>query len=225
MKYSLFHDITILFVEDEQDVRQNIAHHLSRYFKKIYLVDDGTKALDLFYEYHPDIIVTDIEIAGIDGVELINSIREYDKDVPIIVMTECYEKETLLKLVSLHLFEYIVKPVTYDKLIDLLFQCVENHPNFSKRNVVLDKNLRYSFSKKLLFKNDKQISLTHYEIELLELLINHKGEVVNYESIEYHVYKDKVMSSDAIKTLVKKLRNKLTENMITTVIGYGYRLL
>ena len=225
MKYNGFHDISVLFVENDKDVRESIANNFTSYFKKIYLIDDGGKALELFYEHHPDIIVTDIEIAGINGVELINSIREYDNDVPIIVMTECLNREVLLELVSLHLFEYIVKPVTDDKLIEVLSKCVENHPNFSKRNVVLDKNLRYSFSKKLLFKNDKQISLTHYEIELLELLINHKGEVVNYESIEYHVYKDKVMSSDAIKTLVKKLRNKLTENMITTVIGYGYRLL
>jgi DNA-binding response OmpR family regulator len=224
MQKNKFHDISVLFVEDDQEVRENTAYMLDNYFKEVHTAQEGMEALDLFYKHHHDIIITDVKMTGMDGVELVHTIREYDKNIPIIIMTAYSDEDTLLQVVSSHLFEYIVKPVTYTKLMDVLSKCIDTHTTIKNRDFAIDTNIRYSFSKKVLFKNNQTINLTHQEIEFLELLIKNKGEVVSYDMIEYEVWKDRVMSRDAIKTLVKKLRNKLSNDIINTVVGYGYRL-
>lgn len=224
MQKNKFHDVSILFAEDDEAVRKNTAYLLESCFKDVDTAKDGADALELFYKHHHDIIITDIKMTGMDGIELVHTIREFDKDVPIIIMTAYSDENTLLKVVSSHLFEYIIKPVTYTKLIDVLNKCLDTHTTFKKRDFVIDENISYSFSKKLLVKNNETISLTHQEIDFLELLIKNKGELVSYDMIEYEVWKDRVMTPDAIKTLVKKLRNKLSNKYIDTVVGYGYRL-
>ncbi len=224
MQKNKFENISVLFAEDDQAVRENTAYMLESYFNKVDTAKDGSEALDMFYKHHHDIIITDIKMTGMDGVELVHTIREYDKDVPIIIMSAYSDENTLLKVVNSYLFEYIVKPVTYTKLIDVLTKCVDTDTNFKKRDFSIDTNTRYSFSKKLLIKDNKAINLTHQEIDFLELLIKNKGDVVSYDMIEYEVWKDRVMTPDAIKTLVKKLRNKLSSDIINTVVGYGYRL-
>lgn len=205
MQKNKFQDISILFVEDDDEVRKNTQYMLKNYFKTIDTANDGLEALDLFYKYHHDIIITDIKMKGMDGIELIHTIREYDKNIPIIIMSAYSDENTLLKVVSSHLFEYIIKPVTYTKLIDVLSKCVDTETTFKKRDFKIDENIYYSFSKKLLLVDKKSVNLTHQEIDFLELLIQNKGEVVSYDAIEYEVWKDKIMSRDAIKTLVKKL--------------------
>jgi len=225
MQKNKFENISVLFAEDDQAVRENTAYMLESYFENVDTAKDGSEALDMFYKYHHDIIITDIKMTGMDGVELVHTIREYDKDVPIIVMSAYSDENTLLKVVNSYLFEYIIKPVTYTKLIDVLTKCIDTDKNFKNRDFSIDKNTRYSFSKKFLIKDNKAIKLTHQEIDFLELLIENKGDVVSYDMIEYEVWKDRVMTPDAIKSLVKKLRNKLSGEVINTVVGYGYRLL
>jgi len=221
---NLFKETRVLFAEDDPQVLENTGYMLRSYFKEVYLAKNGEEALELFDSREPDIVITDIRMPGKDGIALVHDIREYNSDVPIIMITAYSDEATLLQVVNCYLFDYIVKPVTHSKLLASLTRCLKTHPTFTKKEITLGEDLSYSFGKKMAFKAGKAVTLTHQEIDFLELLIAHLGEVVTYDTIEYQVWKEKPMSKDAIKTLVKKLRHKLESDMITTVIGCGYRL-
>lgn len=224
MHKTLFQNLTILFAEDDKSVLEDIGYTLQAYFKTVYLAEDGEQALELYDEHRPDIVLTDIRMPKLDGIELVKEIREADKTTPIVMVTAFSDEKVLLKAVKLYLFDYLVKPLTHGKLIDVLIKCVKEHPAFEQKDFMFSHNCRYSFDRKELIKDDDILHLTHQEILFIELLIERRSQVLSYEEIEYHVWKDRDMSKNAIKTLVKKLRSKLPDDAIKNIVGLGYQL-
>lgn len=224
MQRNLFRHLAILFAEDDATVLEDVGYTLRAYFKAVYTADNGEAALALFDEHEPDIVLTDIRMPGMGGIELVRRIRETDASTPIIMMTAYSDEKTLLQAVSLYLFDYLVKPVTHAKLIDVLMKCVRQHPTFARQDFTLTPECRYSFDEKSVICDGQRIDLTHQEILFLELLIEQAGQAVDYDAIDYHVWQERDMSKNALKTLVKKIRAKLPENVIKNIVGYGYKL-
>jgi len=107
---------TVLYAEDEAGVRENIAQSLRYKCENVIEAVDGEDAYNLYKEKHPDIIITDIQMPKMNGLELIEKIRKTDSEIPIVVLSAHTEKDKLLQAIKFNLTDYIVKPITRSSL-------------------------------------------------------------------------------------------------------------
>ena len=217
-------NFTILYVEDEEMVRKSAVEYLSRVCKNVLEAKDGKEAITIWKEYKPDIIITDISMPRLNGIDMASYIRAHDKEVQIIIATAHSDTDYLLKAVELQLVKYIIKPITKDKLISALEKSMELMEDKSKFNLSLSSSCQYNAFEKVIYMDDKEVKLTKNETLFLDLLARHHTRVVKYEEIESAIWAYDGMSQDAIRSLVRGIRKKVPDGAIENVSGSGYKL-
>ena len=221
---SMLSNFTVLYVEDEDMVRKNAIEYLSRICKEVIQAKDGKEAIKLWKKHKPDIIITDISMPKLNGIDMASYIRAHDKDVQIIIATAHSDTDYLLRAVELQLVKYIIKPITKEKLITALEKSIELIEDKSKFNLKLSSTCSYNAFEKTISDNGKEIKLTKNETLFLDLLAHHHTRVVKYEEIENAIWAYDGMSQDAIRSLVRGLRKKVPDGSIENISGSGYRL-
>jgi len=214
---------TVLYAEDEKGTRENIAELLKMMFGKVYVAENGDDAYELYLKHMPDLVITDIKMPGLDGIELAKEIRKISSSTQIIVISAYTDVEYMLSAVELSLIRYIVKPLTETKLSRALEIFLKNK---EKKNIhELTDGWIYDEDKHLVIDNEgNEYKLTKKENRLLKLLIE-KDRTVDYKEIETYVWGyDNAMSQNALRLLAKNLRKKLPEGLIQNIHAVGYRL-
>ncbi len=214
---------TILYIEDDDITRENISSYLKRQCKNLYIAVDGQDGLEQFKEHEPDIIITDIEMPNMNGIDMAKKIRKISSDTQIIITTAYASQEYLLQAVNLRLVQYIVKPISLPKLTNALNDCEGFLEEEIETKKYFDKDVFYDIYTKEMVDNNEIISLSKNERSLIELLFKNYPAPTSYEAIETNVY-DFSSSKNAIKLLVKSLRNKIGKEAIANVSGLGYNL-
>jgi DNA-binding response OmpR family regulator len=111
-------NLKLLYVEDDQEIIEDIDYFLKRHFNEIIIAQDGEEAFNYFEKRKPDIIILDINIPKMNGLKLASKIRETNREIPIIFLTAFSDKENLLQAINLHAFSYLIKPFKIDELIN-----------------------------------------------------------------------------------------------------------
>jgi len=216
--------LTILYAEDEVGIRENIADSLSYYVKEVYEAENGAQAFEIYEEKKPDIILSDIHMPILNGIEFVKKVRLTNREIPIVMITAHTDKKYLMEAVELHMEKYIVKPLELDALFDTLEKCV-NVLAINKTEVLkVDENYMYDYDKKELIYKNEQIILNKKEMHFLEFLISNQNRVVTYEELQENVWGDDVMTDSALRSLVRNLRKKLPTDIVFNLSGVGYRL-
>ena len=216
--------LTILYAEDEEGIRKNIADSLSYYAKEIFEASNGQEAFEIYEEKQPDIILSDIHMPILNGIDLVKKIRESNRTVPIVMITAHTDKKYLMEAVELHMEKYIVKPIDLDELLKVLEKCVDVIDVNQHVRLTVDEDYVYDYDRKELKYQDKVIILNKKEMTFLELLISNQNRVVTYDELQEVVWGDDVMTDSALRSLVRNLRKKLPTDMIFNLSGVGYRL-
>lgn len=218
----------ILFVEDEEATRKNYVTYLKMLFSEVYEAGDGEKAYELYKEKKPDIMIIDINIPKLNGLELLKKIRENDYTTKAIMLTAHTDKSFLLDAVSLNLTKYLVKPVSRKDLKEALNFTINQllQYNVSSINKIdLPQNYSWDIELKELKQHNKTIELTQKERSLLELLFSHKNRVFSYNEIFDYVWEyEESISINSLKNMVKRLRKKLPEDTIVNLFNEGYKI-
>lgn len=218
----------ILVVEDEEAIRKNYIIFLKMFFKEVYEADDGEKAYNLYKSEKPDIMIVDINIPKLNGLELIKKIREKDFTTKIIILTAHSDKYFLFEAIELKLIKYLVKPVSRKDLneaLDLAINEISQYTILNIKNIQLTDEYSWNTELKELKFHNKIIDLTNKERNFLSLLLSHKNRAFNYNEIfEYVWTNEELISLNSLKNLVKRLRKKLPENMISNVFNEGYKI-
>lgn len=221
-------NLNVLYAEDEEIARENLYDIFSLITKNLKACSNGKEALDYYYQNKKDIdiVVLDVEMPFINGIEVAKKIREHNKDVQIIITTAYTDPKYTLKAIELDLVTYLVKPINAIELKNAFNKAKQRIYNSQSMQIPLEKNLFYDLCKKTIIYNDKEIKLTNNEIELMELLIKNINNLVTYESISYNVWEKKLesMTADSLRTLVRDLRKKLPTNLISNISKQGYVL-
>jgi diguanylate cyclase (GGDEF)-like protein len=118
--------ITILYVEDEDDVREGYSRTLTRICSKLYTAHNGEYGLEMFEKYQPDIIVSDIKMPIMNGLDMIKSIKKIAPDVKVVFTTAHSESAYLLEAIELQVDGYLLKPVQKKSLTDLVEKLAKN---------------------------------------------------------------------------------------------------
>ncbi len=120
MEQATQHNISLLFVEDNETIRFLYNRLLSKRVKDFYIAEDGQKGFELYQKYKPDLIITDISMPIMDGLEMIRLIKEITAEIKVIVMSAYSIKEYFLEAINLGVNGYLIKPVDAKKLYNLI---------------------------------------------------------------------------------------------------------
>ena len=212
---------TILYVEDDEEVRKHISEFLRRYCKKVYDANSAEEGLELYKKYQPHILLLDINLGKMSGVELAKIVRQQDEKTRILISTAYTNKEFMIEAIELDLTRYLVKPMTSEDLVKALEKCWQELEG--NKLVELGEKCFYKPEKALLIHDEAQTVLRHKEVELLEFFLAHEEELLRYELLEQEVWTEEVMTRDAIRSQIRNLRKKLKVNLIKNISGLGYK--
>jgi len=223
--------LTLLYAEDEHRTRRDqIIYVESRYDFTIYEANDGLEALELYKKHKPGIVLTDITMPNMSGLELAKEIRKLSKDTKIIIVTAHSEQDKLIEAFDSDVVNYLIKPIDRQKLRSSLDTAIATLPKIQKIEkdfIILSTNANFDIAKEEYLVDNKLVKLSKSENRLLSLLCTHKNQDVNAYDIFVSVWADfeKEFSADSVRTLVKKLRKKLPEGILQNIYGGYYKLI
>ena len=217
----------ILIVDDEKDILEFLSYNLKKEGFSIYTASDGLEGLEKTKKIKPDLIIVDLMMPKMNGIEMCENIRNDKKlsNVIILFLTARSEDYTQIATLDSGADDFIKKPIKPKLLISKVksimrrFSLNKNLKNYIHKDVELDIE-KYSVK----IKGDN-INLARKEFDLLKLLINQPGKVYTREEILNHVWGNDIHVVDrTIDVHINRLRDKLGQKFIETIKGIGYKI-
>lgn len=220
----------ILIVEDDKYISNFMQMSLKQEGYNILSTTLGLEALNLFYAHNPDIVILDLGLPDMDGLEVISKIREISNKPIIVVSARLEEREKIMAL-DLGANDYMVKPFYMGELmarIRVAKRILEMNHQEDQEEYTQD-YLTVNFITRQVLIDDQEIHLTPIEFNLLKLLIEHRGKVLTHNYIQKQIwgYGD-TSNQNALRVFMATLRRKIEKDtnnprFIQTEVGVGYR--
>ncbi len=225
-------EINILIVEDESIVAMEIENYIKKLgYTIIDTCSNANDTLTVISEQKIDIILMDICIKGeLDGVETAALIKKSHPEIEIIFLTAHLDDYNVDRAIEINPTAYLSKPFNREELrvfLKIALRKIHKEPSIhedNKHHIILDNEYSYDLMNHTLYCCFEIINLTKKENDLLELLIQDRNNIIDFYTIENNIWPDKVTNTNTIRTLVKRLRQKLKHKFIETVSSRGYRL-
>jgi DNA-binding response OmpR family regulator len=207
----------ILLLEDNERLNRTIVKRLEAKGFKVDSFTDGNEAcaaVDNGYSC----FVLDINVPSIDGIEILKHIREFNMDTPVIIISSTVELDVIRSSYNYGCNDYLKKPF----FIDELEIKIEKLCHFDKDVIDISPTCKFYFKDSILDVNGKHEYLSYKERLLLNILLNHRGKVVTFNTIQAIVWEGNFVSIDSIRSLVRRLRKKMPIDCIETAVNVGY---
>ncbi|HFU1658457.1 TPA: butyrate response regulator transcription factor BumR [Campylobacter jejuni] len=216
-------ELIILVVEDEVKARESMINILSERFSKVIGAQNGDEGLKKFKKFKPDLVITDIAMPIMDGLDMAREIKEISDDVLIVVLSAYSEKERLLRSIDIGIDKYLIKPVDIEELFKVLDYLIGEKIE-ANMLVKISEEYQFNKTKRTLIHNGKEIVLTKKELAFISLLLKQPGVLVLHEDIKKNVWIGEHVSDTAVRTFIKRVRDKVGEDFIKNVPSLGYKI-
>lgn len=217
-------NLNVLYVEDDPFVTAQTFALLEPLFQKVLVCTNAEDALKLFDLEIIHLLIADIALPGMNGLELCETVRKKDRTFPIFITSAHTQTETLKHAVKLNLVDYLIKPVSVATLTQALRESLERMEEHGLLSVRLMSGCLYYPILGTIESDGQSIPLTRTESELLNLLLRHKNQVVERSMIEYVIFPEEPISDAAYKNLIYRLRKKIGKESLTALSGTGLKL-
>ncbi len=216
-------ELIILVVEDEVKARESMINILSERFSKVIGAQNGDEGLKKFKKFKPDLVITDIAMPIMDGLDMAREIKEISDDVPIVVLSAYSEKERLLRSIDIGIDKYLIKPVDIEELFKVLDYLIGEKIE-ANMLVKISEEYQFNKTKRTLIYSGGEIVLTKKELAFISLLLKQPGALVLHEDIKKNVWIGEYVSDTAVQTFIKRVRDKVGEDFIKNVPSLGYKI-
>ncbi|EOH3381261.1 butyrate response regulator transcription factor BumR, partial [Campylobacter jejuni] len=206
-------ELIILVVEDEVKARESMINILSERFSKVIGAQNGDEGLKKFKKFKPDLVITDIAMPIMDGLDMAREIKEISDDVPIVVLSAYSEKERLLRSIDIGIDKYLIKPVDIEELFKVLDYLIGEKIE-ANMLVKISEEYQFNKTKRTLIYSGGEIVLTKKELAFISLLLKQPGALVLHEDIKKNVWIGEHVSDTAVRTFIKRVRDKVGEDFI-----------
>ena len=218
----------ILIIEDEEALVRALKKGLSKHG---YIVDyalDGEEGLELYYINSYDLIILDLNLPSMDGIDILETIRKEDKEQRILILSARSSVEDRVKGLDLGANDYLIKPFDFLEL-DARVRSILRTRLIQEDTILREGNLELDSLKKQVVLSANILDLAPREYSILEYLMVNKGQVVSTERLIEHVWDSEVnIFTDSVKVHISTLRKKLRAldqgEYIHTLRGQGYML-
>ncbi len=221
--------VKILVVDDEPDILEILSYNLRKEGYEVFTAADGKEALKVARAERPDLIILDIMMPGIDGVEVCRILRSEPafENTLIAFLTARHEDYSQIAALDVGGDDYVTKPIRPRVLISrvkALLRRSRAHSDHSSNQVISVGELTVDRESMRVTLNDEEIQLAKKEFDLLFLLMSKPGKVFTREEIFNKVWgTDVIVGNRTIDVHIRKLREKIGDHFIKTIKGVGYR--
>lgn len=249
---TLSHNYNVLYVEDDSEIQSEMFEYMSVFFNKITTANDGIEGLATYKKTHFDIVITDLSMPNMNGIEMIEKMKQMNSEQIFLITSAHSESEYMIKAIKLGIDGYIIKPFDYEQLNHELFKIVEKIEKFAQ-NEEYKRHLKHMITQKTSELN----SMIHFQkynydktlfsmVQMIEdrdtYTAGHSERVAHYSKIIAHemgfskedckkVYQagilhdiGKIATPDVVLLNPKKL-NALEYKLIQEHVEVGYKLL
>jgi len=215
----------ILLLEDDYLYKISIKEFLEEINFEVDDFENGDDALDAIYEKKYNLLLLDIRVPGIDGFELVNTIRKSGIDTPVMMLTSLTDISSLSKGYELGCNDYLKKPFDLLELKYRIDQLIKDKCFNANNNIIkIYENYTFDIQKNILYKEQKPIDLTQKESEVISFLIQNRGFYISIESLHENIWDNKDIQYADIRMCIKRIRGKTDKNFIITKRFVGYKI-
>ena len=220
----------ILIVDDERQITRVLSRGLAAKGYEIHVAADGEAALQTFSDWHPDLVITDLSMPNMNGLELCRRLRAFS-EVPIIVLSVKGEERSKVDALDAGADDYVTKPFGIDELLARIRATLRRTPasQDTAKNVLEEGDFRIQFAERKLTIRDKEVHLTPKEYDLLVYLLRHPGKVLTHRVLLGAVWGgDYTEQNEYLRVFIGQLRKKIEPDpanpkYILTEPWIGYR--
>ena len=229
------HKLSILLVEDEKNICDCISTSLSAQDYRISTAHTGKEALPIITSQCPDLILLDLGLPDMDGMEIIRQVRTWSS-VPIIVLSARTQEQEKVRALDLGADDYLTKPIGTSELLARIRTALRHSNRLNTDSPLYKrpfhaKGLTIDFEKHLVSVDGKDVHLTQIEFKIISLLAQNSGRVMTYDTIISNIWGPYADDDNSIlRVNMAHIRRKLEQNpaepqYVFTEIGIGYRMI
>lgn len=219
MKNKALKELKVLLVEDEENLSRLLKDAIGDNFHSFIVAKDGLEGIDLFLKIKPDIVITDIMMPKLSGLEMSKELKKINPDLPIIILSAFSEREKLFSAIDVGVSKYFLKPFDPDELMDYISSISSK---FANKLVEFDGGFVFNKTANSLYKNDKFIALSKNEIKFLYLFMDNPNTIIDDKTIKENLWGEEV-SDERVRTFIRRFRAKTSKKLILNIKGLGYK--
>ena len=192
--------VTILYVEDEEEIREGLSKTLKRRAKEVFVAKDGAQGYEFFLQYKPDIVISDIQMPILNGLDMAKKIKTTDSSTPIIITTAFSDEHYLLKSIEIGVDRYVKKPLDRIKLFDAIGKLAKNiilEKEIRAKSILIDSVLDMSPNYIFILENKQITYINQAFLEFLEVDSIKGLQSDRYCMIDYMILSEEYSSFDA----------------------------
>jgi two-component system, OmpR family, KDP operon response regulator KdpE len=220
--------LRVLVIDDEPPIRKLLRMGLSTQGYRVIEAADGQAALDHMRE-KPDLIILDLGLPDMQGLELLRTMRTRDEGVPIVVLSSRSDESAKVQALDIGADDYVTKPFGMDELLARIRAALRHQLQVQgERPIFRVGDLSVDLVRRVVKTGDKEVKLSPKEYELLRLLVQHAGKVLTHRFLLKELWSD-LTDAQYLRVYVRQLRQKIEADpqrpqYILTETGIGYRL-
>lgn len=218
----------VLVVDDEAPIRRYLRAALGAQGLTVYESATGEEALQAVLSHRPDIIILDLGLPDINGIEVTRRLREWSQ-TPIIILSVREAEQDKIAALDAGADDYLTKPFGTGELLARMRVALRKQPSAANEPIFQSNGLTVDFSRRLVSVNEKEIQLTPTEYDLLKVLVTHAGKVITHRQLLKQVWGEGYEDMHILRVNISNLRGKIEPDpsrptYIHTEAGVGYRL-
>lgn len=206
-------NITILYAEDEPDVRRSYTEFFKDYFNNVIVAENGDEAWEKYLINKPSIVVLDILMPGLNGVEVAEKIREHDKETVIIIMTANDTIEWYKKSIELNLRKFIkkggIRLVAFEQIIDEIIKEIESKTLPEVWKISQDGEtpvIEWNLISQKMYKDGVEVILSKKLIQIINYFYHNSGRIISYDEIAKELWTEEELEKNKKTPTDQKIR-------------------
>ncbi|MEA1956647.1 MAG: response regulator transcription factor [Campylobacterota bacterium] len=221
MRNKTLKNLRVLFVEDEKNIAKLLKEAIGDSFYSFTLAKDGNDGLEKFKQISPDIVITDINMPFMNGLDMAKELKNINQNIPIIILSAFSEKEKLFNAIDIGVVKYFLKPYDPDEILDYISSIANELGN---KIIKLCDGFSFNKTTHALYRDARFISLSKNENKFITMLIENENNIINDKSIKTALWNEEV-SDERLRTFIRRLRVKTSKKLLINVKGFGYKIM
>ncbi|GAA4297380.1 response regulator transcription factor [Anaerocolumna aminovalerica] len=225
--------LLILLIEDEVPIRNFMSAILNSKGYRVIAAGSGKEGLSMITSHCPDLILLDLGLPDIDGIEVVKKVRSWS-GTPILVVSARGQEREKVEALDLGVDDYITKPFGTSELLARIRTALRHSNRTNGENLMEPKELRIGdltidYTKRLIKVKEKEVHLTPIEYKIMMILVKNLGKVLTYQYIINEIWGPYMEENQTLRVNMANIRRKIEENLaepkyIITEVGVGYRM-
>jgi len=213
--------IKVLLVEDEHNLATLLKNGIGDNFASFILASNGKDGIEKFNQYLPNLIITDIMMPDLTGLDMAKELKKINPEVKIIILSAYSDTDKLLNAIDIGIIKYFIKPFDPDELLDYIISISHK---LKSPTIQLGYNFCFNSTTNQLLKDGIKVQLSTRELEFIQILLQDNSMTIDTNYLKQKLWNDTDISNERVRTFIKRLRAKTSKELIKNIKSKGYKI-